>query len=761
MAASDKMSSAQAEVIAACQKVVKAVEASGSKAKSPAKPKAKKAASAAAAPAAAPAAAKPKKAKKAKAKAAPKAKAKAAPKAASAAKKGGRRPAETIKLTAASLKANEDKLAAFNYYKVEGGAKDALQKYYASVEKKAKKTAEAAQATTPAKKKKAKAEASAAGKEAEKAKATLKKKGVKVPSETTVVAQAAAEGKISPKAAKAAKAAGSGKKAGGKKKKAAKRASNPMHRGHGGLYRAHNPTFTAMQTAAAVITTGVTFTLIDLLDRFIATRQVGPLDPNVKGPEGVDGVGPFYGQAAATRTALKPGALRLGVQAGVSVAGFLGAYYVKNDTAKAILGGIGTGAGVHWVFQLLNSYVMPMVFKAESPVSKDLGNRLYPLEQEAVQEAAAKRVEAENKAIQTTGSPGGAAKASYVGLAGVSQRPAAPPRVWPTRVAAPALPARVPPMITRPMSFAEPVAGVGSSSFGIAAARQQAAGVGGCGCQKNGWGGGGCGPDCGCPACRALYGAMNVGAAKMAPVQQRAMAMAPGGKMSKRRQAAMAAMAVMAAEPAAPALPAASNDPRWFDAEKNVWFTADGRETRAPRALPSRGEPAATAAQRVVAAVAAQPVAAEPAAATARPAASNAARWFDAQKQVWFTEDGRELPGVSAARQRQVESQLAEDNSLDAKFRPAAELPNEIRSNSSAKWQEITNVVQERTDGPETPLDQEAIVRVVRDQGLNEAAMMATYLAQQSRVAEQIAGVGGVDDSPPKGRRVLDLDAMN
>ncbi|MDQ5917596.1 MAG: Histone H1-like nucleoprotein, partial [Pseudomonadota bacterium] len=160
------------------------------------------------------------------------------------------------------------------------------------------------------------------------------------------------------------------------------------------LQRVNNPNFTAGQTAVAVITTGVAFTLADIVDRIVATRKVGDCE--------------FHGIAAEQKILQRPGALRLGIQAGVSVLGFGGAWFAgKKDMpmTQAILGGVATGFGIKFVSDVMIKWALPKVFSAKQD-EKKLGTRIYSTYQDDVQKQlddTLKGVDEKCKAKDTAG----------------------------------------------------------------------------------------------------------------------------------------------------------------------------------------------------------------------------------------------------------------------------------------------------------------------------------------------------------------------
>jgi len=109
------------------------------------------------------------------------------------------------------------------------------------------------------------------------------------------------------------------------------------------------------ELALAFVTGGIGFALTDLLDRYLATSATPPAGmPN----------------AVAVMTA--PGLTRILAQAGFAALPFIGAYFVKQPMGRAALQGLGLGAGIHLVGQLIKSYVMAKALK-----DNDTGKRLY------------------------------------------------------------------------------------------------------------------------------------------------------------------------------------------------------------------------------------------------------------------------------------------------------------------------------------------------------------------------------------------------
>lgn len=151
----------------------------------------------------------------------------------------------------------------------------------------------------------------------------------------------------------------------------------------------------ALRALGAVsVGVGIGFTIAELTDRFVATR--GNKEP-------------WYGRDAAAYHASRPDAMRLGVQAAGAVGGLALSYAVRGRGVLTFLAsGIAIGFGVNLVRMGLNYYLMPAVLKVENFADKNLGNRLYPLEQQSVQEQVTKYLQAKNEgqtAEQTPVSP--------------------------------------------------------------------------------------------------------------------------------------------------------------------------------------------------------------------------------------------------------------------------------------------------------------------------------------------------------------------
>jgi len=161
------------------------------------------------------------------------------------------------------------------------------------------------------------------------------------------------------------------------------------------------------ELALAFVTGGIGYALTDLLDRYLATSATPPAGmPN----------------AVAVMTA--PGLTRILAQAGFTALPFIGAYFVKQPMGRAALQGLGLGAGIHLVGQLIKSYVMAKALK-----SNDTGKRLYgdAIAANMLSAAAAGATGATGATGGATGATGGAVHglpfglgAPLLGLGGVS-----------------------------------------------------------------------------------------------------------------------------------------------------------------------------------------------------------------------------------------------------------------------------------------------------------------------------------------------------
>lgn len=136
---------------------------------------------------------------------------------------------------------------------------------------------------------------------------------------------------------------------------------------------------------------------VDVLDRFIATRAG-------------DAKYPWYSHDAARRIMTRPDGVRIGAQAAFVVASgalAVGAYKYKMPIAATIFAGVAIGGAVKTAADLLRTRVMPLLFSVEKGNERSVGNRLYPLEQDALQTEEEKKIEAQNKDWKSAPSQGG------------------------------------------------------------------------------------------------------------------------------------------------------------------------------------------------------------------------------------------------------------------------------------------------------------------------------------------------------------------
>lgn len=133
---------------------------------------------------------------------------------------------------------------------------------------------------------------------------------------------------------------------------------------------------------------GVAFGLIvaDFVDRFVATRRPRDSEGTTPG-QMVKGLNPWYGRNAAAAIRMRPDAMRLGVQALGAIGSMAAAYFTRNvRIVPWLLGGAAIGFGSNLMKQLVDWYLMPFLFKVDKPDEVSLANRLYSLEQPAVQD---------------------------------------------------------------------------------------------------------------------------------------------------------------------------------------------------------------------------------------------------------------------------------------------------------------------------------------------------------------------------------------
>jgi hypothetical protein len=155
-----------------------------------------------------------------------------------------------------------------------------------------------------------------------------------------------------------------------------------------------NPDVSWMSIGLGIGFAALTYTLIDMLDRYVATS--GKTDA-------------WYGPDAFARIYERPSGMRIAVQAVVAVLGIGGAiWYGRRDGSSpnvvGILAGIGGGAATHLTVQLLTTWLMPKMLKAGDGTTTDktLGNRLYPEFQDGSQAQLHLLTDAEDQASATS-----------------------------------------------------------------------------------------------------------------------------------------------------------------------------------------------------------------------------------------------------------------------------------------------------------------------------------------------------------------------
>lgn len=131
----------------------------------------------------------------------------------------------------------------------------------------------------------------------------------------------------------------------------------------------------------AAIGVFVGLTVADVADRLVATRK----------PK--DGANPYYGKDAAAAYRMKPDAWRLATQLGGAAAGMAGSYFTRGrGIIPWVLGGVAVGFGANGLKMLWDWYAAPAIFKVDvaDAGKPSIGNRLYPMEQNYIQENVAK-----------------------------------------------------------------------------------------------------------------------------------------------------------------------------------------------------------------------------------------------------------------------------------------------------------------------------------------------------------------------------------
>lgn len=167
---------------------------------------------------------------------------------------------------------------------------------------------------------------------------------------------------------------------------------NPIGRFGMSEYSMSNP-LSRGEIFLAAAAGGVGFILADVLDRYAAVKW-STLAPGVTQQQFVEG---------------PPHLIRIGMQLGVAAAGFIPAYFIKNDAARATFQGAGLGAVIHLAGQLIKSYVIGQALSSNATVQS-----LYPDTLTANAAVAA--------AQGATGATG-----TIAGFFGLGRRPAAVP----------------------------------------------------------------------------------------------------------------------------------------------------------------------------------------------------------------------------------------------------------------------------------------------------------------------------------------------
>lgn len=126
---------------------------------------------------------------------------------------------------------------------------------------------------------------------------------------------------------------------------------------------------------------GAGLVIADFLDRFVATRT--PADSEEPAATANH---PWYGRDAAAAQRRRPDAMRLGAQAAGAVVSMALAYWTRNGNILPwLFGGTAVGFGANLLKQLTDWYVMPFAFKVDDPTEESFANRMFPLEQDAIQ----------------------------------------------------------------------------------------------------------------------------------------------------------------------------------------------------------------------------------------------------------------------------------------------------------------------------------------------------------------------------------------
>lgn len=129
----------------------------------------------------------------------------------------------------------------------------------------------------------------------------------------------------------------------------------------------------------AAIATAFGLVVADFVDRIMATRQ--PADSGT-----TKATMPWYGRDAAAAQRMRPDAWRLGAQAAGAVIALGLAFWTRNvKFLPWALGGIALGFGSNLIMKLTTWWLMPAILPVKDPSEATFNNRMYVLEQDAVQ----------------------------------------------------------------------------------------------------------------------------------------------------------------------------------------------------------------------------------------------------------------------------------------------------------------------------------------------------------------------------------------
>jgi len=135
----------------------------------------------------------------------------------------------------------------------------------------------------------------------------------------------------------------------------------------------------AYGTAAAGVAVGLL--VADFVDRYVATRK--PADA----ASGATANNPWYGRDAAAAQRMRPDAWRLGTQAAGAVVALGLAYWTRGSRLIPwLLGGTAIGFGANLLKMLADWWLMPAILKTKADNEASFANRMYPLEQAAIQD---------------------------------------------------------------------------------------------------------------------------------------------------------------------------------------------------------------------------------------------------------------------------------------------------------------------------------------------------------------------------------------